>query len=336
VKSRIVILLLILSGIPYSYSQVPLSKDQLKESSTRAEKFLKTIQLPHGAISDSSNTLFNIWETIIATDALISGNSINDSTVQRALIWLQNNENSNGLVCHNVNCKQDYCVETSALYLKLIAQDSSTLNLLERLKFLSDHQNEDGSWSVGNPDVLFEQKYPSVTGFVINLFENLNVELPKSNEAYNFLSQQQKSDGSWGKSWEYYGCSAYAIWQCVPAMKSCKECEKSYSLAKHFILNSQLEDGSWNDVTDSTKNHVSKQLQTAFMLSALTNETDSLSRIAFSKGIYFLLSSQQENGSWDGGYFPIPNQRYKKAEYVVATSLIYKLLLDELKKRVDE
>jgi hypothetical protein len=63
------------------------------------------------------------------------------------------------------------------------------------------------------------------------------------------------------------------------------------------------------------------------MLHCLLTETDTASVAAFTKGMDFLLKTRLPNGSWDGGFFPIPNTRYKKREYLFATALIYQLLL---------
>jgi hypothetical protein len=61
------------------------------------------------------------------------------------------------------------------------------------------------------------------------------------------------------------------------------------------------------------------------MLSALRYSNIAVNAVV-EKGIDFLLSNQSVNGSWDGGHFPIPDKRYMKKEYVMATSLSMRVL----------
>jgi len=151
-----------------------------------------------------------------------------------------------------------------------------------------------------------------------------------------FLISSQLENGSWGKTWEYYNCPGYALWQCLPAIKKCPSGAITFEKAKAFILSSQLENGSWYVAENEQTNHVSAELQTAFMLSCLQEEKDETSKKAFYKGISFLLSKQLPSGAWEGGFFPIPNERYKKREYLIATALTYKLLIATLNNFNDE
>jgi squalene cyclase len=112
----------------------------------------------------------------------------------------------------------------------------------------------------------------------------------------------------------------------MPALRREPAYRPAYERAKTYILATQLEDGSWYTVEDPERNHTSAQLQTALMLNCLLGESDETSWKALAKGLHFLLATQLENGSWDGGFFPIPNQRYKKREYIFATALICEIL----------
>jgi len=81
------------------------------------------------------------------------------------------------------------------------------------------------------------------------------------------------------------------------------------------------------------ENTTSPELQTALMLRCLVGAKDPMAQRALKNGLDFLLKTQLSNGSWDGGYFPIPSARYKKKEYLLATSLIIQSLSDVLKER---
>ena len=318
--------MLLLANLSLSV-QGQITKNALIASTEKASMFLKQAQTESGSINDSTNTLFSIWETILVTDALLDQFPMTDSTVQRAAGWLQSLETEQGLVCHNEKCSHNYCIETSALYLRLLNRLKSTDNLDERLKTIQQLQEKNGSWKVGNPDVLEKTDFPSVTGFVLNLYTALEVNPARKYDAYLFLISSQLENGSWGQTWEYYNCPGYALWQCLPAIKKCPSGAITFEKGKAFILSSQLADGSWYVAENEQTNHVSAELQTAFMLSCLQEETDELSQKAFHKGLSFLLSKQLPNGAWEGGFFPIPNERYKKREYLIATALTYKLMI---------
>jgi squalene cyclase len=103
--------------------------------------------------------------------------------------------------------------------------------------------------------------------------------------------------------------------------------QQAFEKAKAFVLSQQLPDGSWPVTEAGNTNHISAELQTAFMLTCLQPETDEVSKKAIEKGISYLLSKQLPSGAWEGGLFPIPGNRYKKYEYLIATALIYKLLI---------
>ncbi|MDH4473346.1 MAG: prenyltransferase/squalene oxidase repeat-containing protein [Fluviicola sp.] len=327
-KKRTVFLLLLLMNLSLTV-RGQITKNALIVSSEKASTFLKQAQTESGSINDSTNTLFSIWETILVADALLDQFPATDSTIQRAITWLQSLETEQGLVCHNVKCSRNYCIETSALYIRLLArlQSTDSLSLLQRLKTIEQLQEKNGSWKVGNPDVLDKTDFPSVTGFVLNLYSALHFNSSRKLDAELFLISSQLENGSWGQTWEYYNCPGYALWQCLPSIKKCPSGAITFEKAKAFILKSQLENGSWYVAENEQTNHVSAELQTAFMLSCLQEEADELSQKAFYKGISFLLSKQLSNGSWEGGFFPIPNERYKKREYLITTALTLKLMI---------
>lgn len=312
---------------------IPLSETLYSQSENdesiagKTALFLKKAQLPDGSFQDSTNALFNVWETILVTNALLDGFPESDSSIQRSLAWLKNQENQQQLVCHNQQCRDQLCVETSVLYLQLLNRLSDRQNLTQRITQLTRLQEKNGSWKVLNPDVQFQTDFPSVTAFMLNLLPETSELHTVKKAGYNYLISKQLPDGSWGQTWEYYNCPGYALWQCTKALHKNPELFSEKEKAKRFILSNQLENGSWYNEDVSSFNRISPQLQTALMLHCLLTETDSASVAAFTKGMNFLLKTQLPDGSWDGGFFPIPNARYKKREYLFATALIYQLLL---------
>lgn len=62
------------------------------------------------------------------------------------------------------------------------------------------------------------------------------------------------------------------------------------------------------------------------MLAALLATQPSKNDPNLGRGVDFLLQAQTPNGSWDGGYFPIPHARYEKREYLFATAMALRVL----------
>jgi len=288
---------------------------------TNARIFLEHQQTETGSFQDSTNALFNVWETILVTDALLELDQSADSISKKALKWLKSCENQNGLICHNNLCTETFCVETSAVYLNLLRRQFLREQLLNQLYSLADLQEENGSWNVVNPDVTSNRDFPSVTGFVIGLFASTQFIKADQKKALDYISSRQLTDGSWGTWWEYYDCPGYAMWQCIPALRTDSTYNSTRRKAVEYALSMQLENGSWYQKELEGANHISAELQTAFILCALQGEESPECKTAFLKGLDYLISRQLPNGAWNGGFFPIPKESYKKREYLITTSL---------------
>jgi len=53
--------------------------------------------------------------------------------------------------------------------------------------------------------------------------------------------------------------------------------------------------------------------------------------IAFrEKAVQFLLNTQNRDGGWNGGFFPVPKERYEKREDLFATAMALIALRKEL------
>lgn len=307
------------------HSQVRLN--DLEAQRRSAQNFLYYQQYKVDFFQDSTNALFNVWESIICLKALstdmTSAQYKTNGSLNKVYSWLKENSNSNGLICHNDKCKSSYCLETSAMFLELQSKFEPEISQIKQLELIDSLQKKNGSWDVVNPDVQFDLDYPSVTAFLLNLNFNLNREFEGKEKAYDFLIHNLNSTDFWGSSWEYYGSPSYAIWQALPALSHEKAYQKTVDSLAQEICKLQLENGSWDFQKNRSIHCISVELETAFILNALIrlNKKDLLPTIE--KGIAFLQKQQNSQGAWNGGYFPIPNQRYKKAEYLVCTAIIY-------------
>lgn len=290
--------------------------------------FLTQLQRKDGAISDTINPLFETWETILAAKSIFRCDSaVNETAIKKALAFLQSNENNEGLICHNRKCKAAYCLETTAEYITLLKLTGNTRDLEPGLQKIAAMQKQTGDWDIGNPDVTRETNFPSVTAFIVNLFNSTGSKIAGKQKAINWLLHKQTAKGHWGSAWEYYGCTGYALWQVLQALKheNSKETKMAIDKAIAFIKKAQRYDGSWLEEEPFHEKHISAQLQTALMLASLQCAGIKEGEV-IDKGISFLINSQQPDGSWDGGFFPIPEKRYTKQEYVFATALAIEVL----------
>ncbi len=298
--------------------------DKIENAIQKGRSFLESIQRGDGAIADTSNPLFDTWETILATQALVDSPSDQPSEpAKAALSYLKNNENRHGLMCHNQKCRREICLETSAEYVRLLNMIRPEADYFGRVVPVLQAQKANGSWDIGNPDVRVAIDFPSVTGFVLGMLNVCDLGANDHNKAIEWLVAQQHPEGHWGKSWEYYGCTSYALWPIIGALSAYDDEASTTAIekAQKYILNSQKVDGSWYEKGNELRKVPSSELQTALMINALQNCNPTKTQGAIDKGIDFLLTQQSPNGSWEGGYFPIESQRYVKREYVVATAL---------------
>ena len=323
---------LVLSSSP-GFTQSNDRPAKIRTALKKAEAFLIQIQKPDGAIRDTINPLFETWETILAATAL---HKINTDTsappLKKAIRFLRNNENDDGLICHNQKCKKAYCLETTAAYFSLLMQMGEIEKVRVRIGQIVGMQKNTGQWEIGNPDVIEQKEFPSITAFVLNMMKDAGQKPTYAKEAIDWMLNNQTRNGNWGSAWEYYECPAYALWPVMKWLRGRKDSRSliAFKKATEYIQQAQSKDGSWFYSDAGGKKTVSPQLQTALMLSALQNDRKS-NKTMIEKGIDFLLAQQDPTGYWDGGDFPIPNQQYIKREYVFATSLCIMVLNDYLK-----
>jgi hypothetical protein len=298
-------------------------RERIKKALVKGCTFLVNAQQANGAIADSVNPLFQVWETVLATSALYDiEKDTNNPGINKALLYLKKNENAGGLICHNIKCRDRYCLETTAAYFSLLLATGQKEKVIKRLQAVKDMQLNTGEWNIGNPDVREEKNFPSVTAFVLNIFTDVQVLPLRQKEAIRWLIEKQKTEGHWGAAWEYYGCKAYALW---PVMKTLANDTTALGYdarikASLYCYASQNKDGSWFYDDQILTRQTSPQLQTALILAALRYASPANKEVV-RKGIDFLLDHQSSNGSWDGGYFPVPAKQYVKQEYIFATAL---------------
>lgn len=301
----------------------PAKETEIRNALNSGEQFLQGIQREDGAICDSINPLFDSWETVLAATALYEiHRDTSDLVFQKAMAYLIANEDAAGLICHNKKCREAYCLETTAVYFLLLLKTGKEEVVRQRMDTILAMQKPAGDWDIGNPDVREQKNFPSVTAFVLALLMELKISALYPEAALDWLQRAQTPEGHWGNTWEYYDCPAYALWPILQVLQDAPtpELAATQQKALRYILSQQQEDGSWEFSATTLQKRPSKALQTALMISALEAAGCREHEAAIEQGINYLLANQQENGAWDGGYFPINSTRYEKKEYIFATA----------------
>lgn len=307
----------------YVWTLCAQTSDEIQAAIGRGEQFLLGIQQKGGAICDTVNPLFDLWESVCVAQALYDKHSsAQNPDYLRLWDFIRANENPSGLLCHNRKCREGYCLETSSVYFSVLAEMDSLALVKRNLGLVASLQKQTGAWDIGNPNVRERRDYPSVTGFVLEMFYVSGTMPPKP--AWQYLAETQNAAGHWGDAWEYYGCPAYALWANTRALSHYKAEEAVHhalARAAHFVAQTQQADGSWFVGIAPPHKQPSACLQTAATLLSLPYLEMEDKLTIQQKGIQFLLQNQQASGAWDGGFFPIPSDTYEKREYVFATAL---------------
>ena len=299
----------------------PSRGERMSKAIRRGQDFLAGTQREDGALCDSADALFDIWETVLAADALIDVPADTSVTVVAdALEFLQAHEDSAGMVCHNVKCHRSHCLETTAEYFLLMCRIGQKGKVAARMDTVVRLQLPTGEWDIGSPDVRERPTFPSVTAFVLAMLKATGKEPRDAQSAHAWLRDQQTAEGHWGVAWEYYQCPAYALWPVMRALGISVGDEKARKNAVAYIRSSQREDGSWLHESPGRKRLPSAELQTALMLSALAEAGISMEDEACQRGMDYLLEHQRPDGSWDGGQFPAEQRRRPKSEHMIATA----------------
>ncbi len=339
---------LIISGCLMNSENETINEEFIYERVQRALNYLKDLQQNNGQLILENHKIFNVWETIQAVRAISLWQNKTDlkesAVIQSALTFLENSETSSGMVLQNDYQQDSYCIETSSEYIKLLAF-LETKNAIknhgkarEKALFVKSKQLPSGAWKIESsaiPEHL--QQFPSVTGFALEALVSTNTTPLNLEAALQYLKETQNKEGHWGIVWQYYGTPYYAM---VPILKTVHYYNTGNSFddiidkAKIFLLTSQRENGSFYYQSEN-QNGPSIELETILALRALLECDTESNNIFIKKGINWLLNNQREDGSWDGGTFPLPYPMYKKKEDIFCTAQILIFLHEFLNKKAN-
>jgi squalene cyclase len=283
------------------------------------------------------HSTWQIWDTAKVVLALLSAN-IKSAPVKDAVDFILNNQKSEGGFRFSLSGDEEYCIETTSLALmaayKYNGQVTSEIN--DGINFLIGKQSRCGGWELpylwpGRSELvdLVLNYHPSVTGFALQaLLLTKSITIDALEKALNFLFRTQLSDGSWGRSVDYYSTEGYAISSISSALALVKKMNLSSEFASknYGMLSSCLEfarrkqnvNGSW-----SIKGPSTKALATSLFLQGLSNAEEGRPSAMYSNGIDWLIKAQHDRGFWEGGTLGYDNGRldvFVTAEALIALS----------------
>jgi hypothetical protein len=298
------------------------------EKVSHAILYFEHIQKPSGAICDSKNSIFEVWETINAAFSIALWSQIieydADSVMGKALAFLKSVENPDGMVLHNSKHQNSYCLETSSEYVCLLTMiyPKSESTLIEKIEFIKSQQLSTGVWNIVSPIIPKNlQQFPSVTAFALKALQCYDEKQRDFNKAIEFLIHAQDSSGHWGTAWQYYGTPFYAM---VPILSVLRFHRSKYKdvidNAARYLIGTQNDDGGWCYKLTGFDNLPSAELQSALALQSYLYCSLDPSDEVIERALVWLLDRQIDDGHWHGGYFP--NQQIQKSEDIYATAQI--------------
>jgi len=299
-----------------------LKKIDIKKSINKGVKFLIKNQKEDGSLYLNNDTRWQVWETANAYIAVNSTDTKNKNFLDKSIEFLLDNQRDDGSFSHDVNFKKNhYCIETTSVCLHALSINKK--DITKGINFIIEKQNSDGSWDIGTPEIIKYRRWPSVTGFALNILIDYYSNKENITKGIEYILNSQLNDGSWGSKWIYYDTSYYTLYPILSSLKkSGHENSPNYNNAIQFIKNNQNSDGSWiENTTDKPKPSICLRTSLALCSLLITPNQNNIYKIE--KGIEYLINQQENEGYWDGGYFVNwPN----KKEDIYTTSMSINVL----------
>lgn len=300
----------------------------VREAAARAREWLCGLQKASGAIALGDRSLFEVWETVCSLRALTAwadpGKPV--PVLERGLSYLKDSENADGLLLHRKGVAGACCLETSSEYVRLLSR-------LERKGLLPSgpararagkiraRQLPSGGWRIESPAIPERlQEFPSVSGFALQALWEAGLAPRDQAAAIAFLARSQTKRGDWGEDWRYYGTPFYALAAVLEGIEGLPGGERSRALV--FIESARTGKGSYRAAAAGP----SEELETVLAVSSLLSCGIEASDPRVAGTLSWLLSRQREDGSWDGGRFPLADPRKEKNEDVFCTARALLLL----------
>lgn len=226
------------------------------------------------------------------------------------------------------------CQETTAEYVALLATlNAHQINpsIQKKLDCMAAMQSPTGCWRARSTLPEYAQSYPSVTGFVLKAFTNVNYHFSGLQLSLKYLCDTQNKNGHWGADWIYLGYPFYAMDPILEVLAYYKVNDAGIARARNFLLASQKNDGSWfYQLKGWDIYHLpSAAQQTALALKCCYHCGLDIHHPSVKKAVDFLLNEQHEDGHWYGGFFafPAPMKIHKQEDIYTTAQVLQALYL---------
>jgi prenyltransferase beta subunit len=278
-----------------------------------AMEYFRGCLQPDGSIADDpTSAMFREWDSVNVLKAVGLWQEeipadLSD-VIEAALGFLAAQEKPTGMLSYGGAeiASDKYCAETSSVYITALTLLGRTDQARAKANFLRDRQRPEGPWEVIHPHIPKAfQLEPSVTGFALLALDGLDIEPTHLDEALDFLTGKQHSQGHFGINWYYYACHYYLMWPSVAALANFAS-YPAVAAARDFVLAQQRPDGSWFNQADGAGTTATPELHTALALATLAHAGMSADEPAVRRAIEWLLAHRRPNGSWCGGDYPYP------------------------------
>lgn len=314
--------------------------DDRQSAASRACQWLASQQQPDGAIALHGTILNpNVWETTNAVIALMKCDAKRyQDVIAKGFEFLDANWIESGGLPESSGRRlgpyKSHCVETTGTAVRAYAAGGKRGQAEALSKFLFSVQEPDGNWKIGYPEAssypngAVLEVFPSVTGFALAGTAIASSDRAEAERGLAWLAAHQKPAGDWGAYPDYFWTPYYATAQIVAGFAGWgRPNDPVVKRALSFTRDHQNADGSWGDAGEPLT--PSRELWTALALRTLEAAPDADSKSAIDRGIAYLISRQQPDGHWIGGYFKSAFVTdSEKKEDVYATSLAVVALLD--------
>ena len=234
------------------------------------------------------------------------------------------------------------------------------------LNWMMTFQCKDGGWASFDKDctkgvlekvpfadhnAMLDPECADITARILELlgYEGWSVEHPQVQKALKFIREHQEEDGSWYGRW---GVNyIYGTWQVLRGLRALNmDMNQPWLLkARDWLESVQHEDSGWGERCNTYDDPVFKgqgpstASQTAWALMGIC-AFDDPQRSSIQRGIEYLVSTQNPNGSWTehettGTGFPkvyyLKYDMYRNAWPLLALATYRKLLAADAKKETN-
>ncbi|MDG6219718.1 MAG: terpene cyclase/mutase family protein, partial [Candidatus Thermoplasmatota archaeon] len=189
----------------------------LEESIEKGCNYLISQQNEDGSICLDNDRTWDVWETANSYLALFNPEMPKNKNLEKAINFICKSMRVDGsFFVSSIYRKHDFCMETTPNCILCLYYAKKDYR--KSLNFVLDKQFENGHWEIGIPDIYKYKDFPSVTGFNLNMLLKIGLHGDYTQNALNWVLNNQREDGSWGSHFIYYNSPYYPMCSIMPTL----------------------------------------------------------------------------------------------------------------------